>query len=114
MVTTEGQDPEELCQLCKEPFKIHDSMGYHHPFTGPGKDAGAALNPPKKKTQEQPRSTMIITPAPDLVLRGLLRRLGIITAEQLEAVERELTAGTIGIFPPDETTSFFSEPPANT
>lgn len=113
MGMNEGQDPEELCQLCKEPFKIHDTLGYHHPFTKPGQDPGAALNPVRKKKDETRPPTLIVAPAPDLVLRQVLLRKGLVTTEELEAMERELTVGAIGIRPAGQASGVFAEPPAN-
>lgn len=112
-MVAEGLDPTRRCKLCDTPFNEHGEK--HHLFVEANQDPGSAVNPPpKKKDESKGQPTLIVAPAPDLVLRGLLHRLGIITPEQLEAVERELTLGTIGIKPPDSQTSgFFAEPPAN-
>jgi hypothetical protein len=112
MTNNEGLDP--TCQLC--PLKKSEHEGLHHPFVGPEQDAGSALNPPPKR-DKKPESTphLIITPAPDLVLRRLLLRKGLITSEELEVTERELTLGVLGIQPASrQANGVFAEPPANT
>lgn len=103
------------CRLCGQEKDDHGTL--HHAFVGPNEDPGAAIKNPdknKKQPQQSPVSFHLL-PAPDLVLRGLLHRLGIITPEQLEAVERELTLGTPQFQPPPGKTDVLStEPPANT
>jgi hypothetical protein len=112
-MVAEGLDPTRRCKLCDTPFNEHGEK--HHVFVEANQDPGSAVNPPpKKKDDSKGQSTLIVAPAPDLVLRTLLRRLGVISAFELEEVERELTLGTVGIKPPDSKTSgFFAEPPAN-
>lgn len=112
-MVTEGLDPERLCQLCKTPFDQHSEL--HHSFVEKGQDPGSAVQPPSKK-KETPKAvpTLIVAPAPDLVLRQLMLRKGLITSEELEAMERELTVGTLGIQPPGQAPRVFAEPPANT
>jgi hypothetical protein len=83
-------------------------MGYHHTFVNKNQDPGAAVTPPNKKKTEQKAAPaqFVIMPQPDLVLRGLLLQKGLITEQELEVVERELSVGP--------SPRFFSEPPANT
>jgi hypothetical protein len=106
--------PDTPCDLCGTEYQEHASR--MHKFVGPGMDAGAAVNPPNKtkKPQEQSKTTLIVSPAPDIVLRQLLLEKGLIEPGQLEAKERELTIGTVGIRPGGYSADFFVEPPANT
>lgn len=103
--------PETPCGLCGTPSEEHGSK--HHNFVGPDDDPGAAVKPPEKKKDKPAQPTLIVAPAPDIVLRQLLLRKGIITSEEVEAMERELTVGVLGIKPPSSTPSVFAEPPAN-
>jgi hypothetical protein len=104
----EGLNP--VCKLC--PLKKSEHEGLHHPFVGPDEDPGAAFKKPeKKRPNEAPR--LIITPAPDITLRQLLLRKGLITPGELEAIERELTLGVIGIQTSGQAADVRSEPPAN-
>lgn len=100
----EGQDP-----VCEMPG-CHLTLANHgermHSFVTPGQDPGAALKQPSKKDQKTPEPKIMVAPMPDLVLRGLLLRKGLITTEELEAVERELAVG--------QAPRVYAEPPANT
>jgi hypothetical protein len=96
------------CTTCGRTENDHP---FKHPFTKPGENQ-VIPDPPKKKERQQGQ-TLVITPAPDLVLRGLLLRLGIITPEQLEAVERELNIGVIGVPPVRPTDVLQSDAPPN-
>jgi hypothetical protein len=83
------------CSVCGTPEEEH---GFRkHPFTPPGEQLVLPQQESKKKSDAVPR--LIITPAPDLVLRQVLLRKGLVTSEELEAMERELTIGVIGIQP---------------
>lgn len=110
----EGHDPDPNmpCQLCTVLRKDHGEK--HHPFVEKGQDPGAALGKPKKEASKPGTTTLIVAPAPDLVLRQVLLRKGLVTSEELEAMERELTVGTLGIQPPGQASHVFAEPPANT
>jgi hypothetical protein len=111
----EGQDPEEVCQLCPNRRKTHESAGLHHTFVGKNDDPGAAIKAPEKKNKPaEPKTNLIISPAPDLVLRQVMLRKGLVTKEELEAMERELATGVVGFFPQGKTPNVFAEPPANT
>lgn len=103
----EAYSPDLPCTLCGTIFNDHG--GRQHPFVGPNEDPGAALKKPEKKKPETPR--LIITPAPDLVLRQLLLRKGIITTEELEVVERELTVGVLGIQTSGQTSDVRTQSP---
>jgi hypothetical protein len=108
----EGLDPDAECQLCFTRRRLHGEK--HHDFVEEGQDPGAAVKPPnKKKPPEQAKTTLIVSPAPDIVLRQLLLEKGLIRPEELEAKERELTLGTVGIRSADNSRGFFAEPPAN-
>ena len=108
-MTTEAYSPNLPCSLCGTIFNDHG--GRQHPFVGPNEDPGKAFDKPKKKTDPTPR--LIITPAPDLTLRQLLLRKGLITSAELEATERELTIGVLGIQTPGKASDVRSEPPPN-
>lgn len=104
----EAQEPVK-CTTCQ---RTQDDHPFKHPFTPPGENQVIPEPPKKKKDQQAP--TLIITPAPDLVLRQTLLKKGIITPEELEVTERELTIGVLGVKPVSGPADVLqSEPPAN-
>lgn len=105
---TEVNQEKPKCSACGN---TEDDHPFKHPFTLPGEQI-TIPEPPSKKKKEEPQARVMVAPMPDLVLRGLLLRLGIITSGQLEAVERELTLGFTA--PPGPTDVLSTEPPANT
>lgn len=110
-MVVEGLDPRRQCRLCLTPFEEHGQR--QHTFVEEGQDPGAAIKNPDKKKRPEVMPRLIITPAPDLVLRQLLLRKGLITSEELEVTERELTIGTLSVAPSAQAASVRSEPPAN-
>lgn len=104
--------PDLPCGLCGIIFNDHG--GRVHPFVGPNQDPGSAVNPPnkKKKDQDTTRPQLVVAPMPDLVLRHALVKKGLLTPEDLEAAERELTLGIPSS--PIQGNGLFAEPPANT
>jgi hypothetical protein len=99
--------PDLPCGLCGIVFNDHS--GLVHPFVGPNQDPGAAVNPPnKRKKQETTTPRVIVAPMPDLVLRHALVKKGLLTPEDLEAAERELTLGISSS--PGQTNGVFADP----
>ena len=82
--------PDEVCVVCNTRFADHGER--RHAFTAEGQPL--VIEQPSKKQKEQaPQVKVVVAATPDLVLRQTLLRKGLITTEDLEEVERELTLG---------------------
>lgn len=88
MMTTESSD-EDLCQVCQtgraEHTKLEEVNALRHQFS----EHGELLRTPEKKKEDKvPRPIIQIMPAPDLALRALLKARGILSDEDLAALDQ--------------------------
>lgn len=94
---TEVAEEKPKCSACG---RAEDDHPFKHPFALPGEQV-TIPEPRKDKKKQEVTPRLVVAPMPDLVLRHALVKKGVITSEELEAAEHELTLGFIP--PPGQT-----------
>ncbi|PYS90499.1 MAG: hypothetical protein DMF62_04870 [Acidobacteria bacterium] len=82
----------ELCGICHQPREYHEKDTVRHQFDVGGKLMAKVTSPPPTSSRG--------VPSGDPILRLLLIRKGIISADDIDAAEKELRAlGVAGVGP---------------